>query len=51
MLIASNIGVKHPKDWSKVTIRQIEEGGGVSLLKLYDNSIIKMLQSIFPGSF
>lgn len=43
-------GISKPSDWGNVTIQQIKESGGNSLLKCYSGSLIKTLEGVFPGS-
>lgn len=42
--------IKKPEDWGKITNHQFIEHGGGSLLSLYENSMLKMLRSSFPGT-
>lgn len=41
--------IREPSDWGKVTIQDINAHGGASLLKYYQSSLFKCLQSIFTG--
>lgn len=41
--------VKEPKDWGKITLRQIEEAGGVGILNKFGRSPMRMIQSVFPS--
>jgi hypothetical protein len=41
--------IKEPKDWGKLTIREISQYGALSMLKFYHNSLFYCLQSIYPG--
>lgn len=58
---ASRFGIKKPEDWGKVTWKQVrfiieqvvnakvlhEKGGG--LLNVYNNSLYRILTSVYPG--
>lgn len=42
--------IKKPSDWGKVTIQQVEEAGGATLIKnYYESSLFKALTSVYPG--
>lgn len=47
--IASKYQIKSPKEWGKLTFNDLEDSGCSGLLKKHGNSIMKMLQSLFPG--
>lgn len=49
--IATKLNIKKPSDWGKLTLQQIHQFGGASLLNTYYNdSIFACLQSIYTGS-
>lgn len=41
--------IKKPSDWGKVTLIQVHELGGSYLLRQYNNSLFRCLQSIYKG--
>lgn len=47
--IASKLGIKKYSDWGRVTILQIKELGGISLLHNYNDSLFASLKNVFPG--
>lgn len=47
--IKIKMNIKNPKDWGKVTISQIRELGGGSLLTYYGGSTISCLQAVYKG--
>ncbi len=46
--IATKLGITSPKDWYSVTKEQFAKAGGSSLLIYHNNSLIKLLQSVYP---
>lgn len=42
--------IKAPSDWGKVTIQDFNRLGGYALLKIYNKSIFKCLEAMYPGS-
>lgn len=38
-------------DWGKLTTRNVHKAGGATLMKYYNNSLFKCLQSIYKGIF
>jgi hypothetical protein len=52
-IFLDNFANKHvitePKDWGKVTIYQLDNSNGTSLLNIYKNTIFKMLKEVYPG--
>lgn len=51
LLIAKEFNIQQPKEWGKVTVRDVYERGGRHLLQKYDGSLAKALQNIFTGKF
>lgn len=47
--VARNFDVKEPRDWGRVTIQNIHELGGTSLLSYYNGSLFSCLQVIYQG--
>lgn len=48
--VAKKLNVKSPMDWGKVTIQQVFElGGGTLLSRYYKSSLYYCLQSIYEG--
>lgn len=45
---AQSKGIKEPKEWSKATVRDIQKQGGSYLKHLYNGSIFRALQDVFP---
>lgn len=44
--------IKEPHDWGKVTVRDVNANGGLSLLNHYFNgSLFEGLQSTYPGNY
>lgn len=42
--------IKEPRDWGKITVKEIRKHGGVSLLSnYYNNSLFSCLQATYPG--
>ncbi|MFN7094184.1 MAG: hypothetical protein ACK4M7_02365, partial [Burkholderiales bacterium] len=41
-------GIASNDDWYKLTSRDIRKWGGRALLKIYQDSVFKMLQSVYP---
>lgn len=48
--LSQKLGIKSPRELSRVGIETVRAHGGVSLLKIYGNSLKEALKSIFPGS-
>lgn len=46
--VASALLIRQPEDWKRVTIADIKARGGAGLLKLYGDSLLKTLQSVYP---
>ena len=49
--LQNRFDIQHPKEWGKVTLQQVIEAGGVTLLDYYQRSIFKTLCSIYPGIY
>lgn len=49
--LATKLGVKRPSDWGVISKSKILAHGGSSVLRFYNNSIIKTLKSVYPGNF
>jgi hypothetical protein len=50
--IAMKLNIKIPSDWGNITVQQLYELGGSSLLTHYYNgSLFKCLQSVYKGIF
>lgn len=48
--IASKVGIKRPSDWGQVTIQQVHQlGGGTLLNKYYNGSLFTCLESVYKG--
>lgn len=47
---AKSHGVLIPKDWGKISVREVQRAKGWGLLKKYEGSLLKALQASFPGS-
>lgn len=47
--IARDFGVKSPKDWKKVTTKQVAEKGGGSLLQRHNGSLLRTLREVYAG--
>jgi hypothetical protein len=43
----STLGFKYPQDWYNITVKQIQENGGHSLLRKYGNSPSKVIASVY----
>eukprot|EP01114_Cavostelium_apophysatum_P016152 TRINITY_DN4542_c0_g1_i6.p1 TRINITY_DN4542_c0_g1~~TRINITY_DN4542_c0_g1_i6.p1 ORF type:complete len:1067 (+),score=194.96 TRINITY_DN4542_c0_g1_i6:160-3360(+) len=41
--------LKNVSDWSSVNVQTVEKNGGASLLKRYNNSLVRCLQALFPN--
>lgn len=41
--------IKEPKDWGNISVKEFQNAGGNSMLKLYGNSLFECLQSIYTG--
>jgi hypothetical protein len=46
--MGSEFGFTKLEDWYNITRNQIKEKGGSTLLRKQDNSLIKLLQSVYP---
>lgn len=46
---AKENGIRNPVDWGKVKIDQVRAFRGQRLLHMHGNSLLKTLQSVFPG--
>lgn len=42
--------IKHPSDWSKVSLWRIEESGGHKISQIYKRDISTALRNSFPGT-
>lgn len=47
--LAKQLHIKEPKQWGTVTKRQVIDLGGKTLLCNYEDSLWKILQSVYPG--
>lgn len=41
--------IRDPSDWGKVTLRDIRNSGGSSILSVYEDSLFTCLQANYPG--
>lgn len=49
-MVASKLQIKTPSDWGKVTVQQVHEHGGGSLVSnYYNSSLFTTLQTIYKG--
>lgn len=46
--IAKKLQIKNPKDWGLITKLEFHQLGR-NFLRMYDNSLFKALQNIYPG--
>lgn len=49
--LESIFGVKSPRDWGQVTVVQLGNHNGWTLLRKYKSSVYRMLQDLFPSIF
>ena len=50
--IKKELNIKNPKEWGNISIHQIIEKGGGSILNgYYENSLFKALNSIYPSNY
>lgn len=50
--LKTKYAIKTYSDWGKITISQIHEAGGGSLISsYYKNSLFACLKSVYPSSF
>ena len=49
--LAKKLKIKEPKDWGRITTRKVIENGGIHVLRAYQGSLYKALESVFPGSY
>lgn len=50
--IKNKFHIKEPRDWGKVTVRDIQSAGGISILeRYYQRSLFKCLQTVYRGFF
>lgn len=47
--VAVKLQIQEPKEWGKVTLRQFEKLGGISLLRFYRKSLFLCLKDIYKG--
>lgn len=47
--VASQLGIKNPCEWGSVTVKQLEKRGGRGLTNKFGRSVLRTLQSAFPG--
>lgn len=47
--VASILGIKSPKDWGKITHRELREVGGSGILNYYNGSLLDCLRSVYKG--
>jgi hypothetical protein len=47
--LGNELGFKQMDDWYQITGKIIEENGGVGLLQKYNNSLIEVIESIYPN--
>lgn len=47
--LSLQLRVHEPKDWGKVSTRQVIKLGGNSILRIYGRSLFRALKHIFPG--
>lgn len=48
--LAGKFQIKNPNEWGRITKYEFTSQGGSSLLNHYDNSIIKTLKHVYPGT-
>lgn len=48
--VATQFGIKEPKDWGRITVDTIVEMGGGSLIKSNKSSVLSLLLQVYPGS-
>lgn len=48
--LGDKLGVKNPKDWGDISVKQITELNGGKVIRNYGNSIYWTLHSLFPGN-
>jgi hypothetical protein len=46
--VAKQLNIKDLNEWYGVTVSQVEKIAGSGLLNVYNNSLIKLLQSVYP---
>lgn len=47
--LAQHLNIQNPKEWYRVTLDSVRSKGGETIMELYDNSLIKALQTVNPG--
>lgn len=47
--LQSKLGIQEPRDWGKISIQDIKNAGGASILSYYNNSLFKCLKSTYLG--
>ena len=49
--VGRSLGIRHLDDWYKITRNEVFQFGGKALLEeYYNSSVIKALQTIYPGT-
>ncbi len=46
--IAKRLKISNPQDWTFLTARVLKQNGGAVLLRKYDNSPSKLLNTVYP---
>lgn len=49
--IAKKLQIQKPSHWGSITLQQVIEHGGRSILKHYGDSLLKALMAIYPGAY
>lgn len=47
--LAKNIGIDHPSEWGRVSVRTVIEKGGKGYISRFGDSLFKALSDTFPG--
>ncbi len=46
--LAATLGIKQPRDWYYVSIKQFNQHGGRGMLEYYRGSLTRALQAVYP---
>lgn len=47
--IKKRFNIQEPTDWGKVSVRELKNAGGESILRRYQSSLLNCLKSVYGG--